>query len=134
MRQTRGLMGNWNKLTRPWNRLVCIYQFTIDPKIRHKRLEKSFPRDKFNKNARRICLIYFSMSPFIDNIKFPLWYLNINNWMLIKFQISLITKRFFRSFDRYSDKTVTLSELLPNINKFHNKILDFFIKFHECLF
>ena len=28
-------------------------------------------------------------------------------------------------------KTITLSELLPNINKFHNKILDFFRKFHE---
>ena len=32
--------------------------------------------------------------------------------MLINFHISLITKRFLRSFDRHSDKTVTLSELL----------------------
>ena len=37
-----------------------------------------------------------------------------------------IAKRFFRSFDLHSEKTVTLSELLPNINKFRNKILDFF--------
>ena len=29
--------------------------------------------------------------------------------MLINFHISLITKRFLRSFDRHSDKTVTLS-------------------------
>ena len=45
--------------------------------------------------------------------------------MLINFHISLITKRYFRSFDRHSDKTVTLSELLPNINKFGNKLEDF---------
>ena len=51
--------------------------------------------------------------------------------MLINFLISLITKRYFRSFDRHSDKTVTLSELLANINKFRNKILDFFRKFHK---
>ena len=62
---------------------------------------------------------------FIDNMKFPLSNKNINNLMLINFNISLITKRFFRSFDRPSDKTVTLSEWLPNINKFRNKILDF---------
>ena len=79
-----------------------------------------------------ICLIYFSMAPCIDYIKFPLPHLNINNVMLINFHISLITKRFLRSFDRHSDKTATLSELLPNINKFHNKILNFFKKFHEC--
>ena len=48
--------------------------------------------------------------------------------MLINFHISLITKRFLRSFDRHSDKTVTLGELLPNINKFRNKILIFFQK------
>ena len=68
------------------------------------------------------------MAPFIDYIKFSLWNLNINNLMLIKFNISLITKRFLQSFDSHSDKTVTLSELLPNINKFRNKILNFFQK------
>ena len=51
--------------------------------------------------------------------------------MIINFHISLITKRLFRSFDRHSDKIVTLSELLTNINKFRNKILNFFRKFHE---
>ena len=89
------------------------------------------PSDKFDKSTRWICSIYFSMAAFIDNIKFPLSNLNINNLMLINFHISLITKRFFRSFDSHSDKTVTLSELLPNINKFHDKILDFFRKFHK---
>ena len=57
-----------------------------------------------------------------------MWNLNINNLMLINFHISLITKRFIRSFDRHSDKTVTLSELLPSINKLRNKILNFFHK------
>ena len=110
---------------------VCVFQFLIDPKIRHKCLEKCYPKDKFDKSTRRICSIYFSMAAFIDNIKFSLSNLNINNLMLINFHISLVTKRFFRSFDRYNDKTVTLSKLLPNINKFRNKILDFFRKFHE---
>ena len=110
---------------------VCIFQFPIDPQIRHKWLEKCYPKDKFDKSTSRICSIYFSMAAFIDNIKFPLTKLNINNLMLINFHISLITKRFFRSFDRHSIKTVTLSELLPNINKFRNKILDFFKNFHE---
>ena len=59
---------------------------------------------------------------------------NIINLMLINFHISLITKRFFRSFERHSDKTVTFTELLPSINKFRNKILDFFRKFHEGVF
>ena len=90
---------------------------------------KCYPKDKFNKSTRRICLIYFSMAPFIDYIKFPLWNLNINNLLPINFHISLITKWFLRSFDRHSDKTVTLSELLTNINKFRNKILIFF---SEC--
>ena len=68
------------------------------------------------------------MAPFNDNIKFPMWNLNINDLTLINFHIPLITKRFFRFFDRHSDKTVSLSELLPNIKKFRNKILDFFQK------
>ena len=71
------------------------------------------------------------MTAFIDNMKFPLSKHNINNLMLINFHISLITKRFFRSFDSHSNKTVTFSELLPNINKFRNKRLYFFRKFHE---
>ena len=73
-------------------------------------------------------------APFTDSIKFPLWNLNINNLMLINFHMSLITKWFFWSFDRHSNKTIALSELLPNINKLRNKILDFFRKFHECSF
>ena len=68
------------------------------------------------------------MAPFIDQMKFPLQNLNINNLMLINFHISLITKRFHRCFDRHSDKTVTPSELLPNFNKFRKKILNFFQK------
>ena len=142
-----GLMGNWNKLTRPWKVRVCIFQLPIDPKIRQKFLGKckknsrknrkmyrKISKEKFNKSTHRICLIYFNMLPFIDKIKFPLWNLNINVLMLINFHISLITKRFFQSFGRHSDKTLTLSELLPYINKFRNKILDFFRKFHECGF
>ena len=107
---------------------VLIFQFPIDPKIHHKWLEWCYPEDKFNKSTRRICSIYFTMAPFIDYIKFQLWNLNINNLMHINFHILLITKRFLWSFDRDSDKTVTLSELLPNINKFRNKILNFFQK------
>ena len=99
---------------------VCIFQFLIDHKTRHKWLEKYYPKDKFGKSTRRICSIYFSMAAFIDNIKFPSSNLNINNLMLINFHISLRTKRLFRSFDRHSDKTVTLRKLLRNINKFRN--------------
>ena len=68
---------------------MCIFQFPIDPKIRHKWLEKSYPKDKL------ICSIYFSMEEFIDNMKFPLSNQNINNLMLISFHISLITNGFF---------------------------------------
>ena len=53
------------------------------PQIHHKWLEKSYPKDNFNKSTRRICLIYFSMAAFIDNIKFLLWNLNINNLIII---------------------------------------------------
>ena len=81
-----------------------------------------------------ICLIYFSMAPFIDNIKFPLWNLNINNLMLINNHISLITKRFFWSFDRHRDKTVTLSELLQDINNYSETIVDVIRKSHEFSF
>ena len=93
---------------------------------------KILPEDKFDKSTRRICSIYFSMAAFIDNMKFHLSNLNINNLMLINFYISLKPKRLFCSFNCYSDKIVTLCKLLPNINKFCNKILDFFRKFHEC--
>ena len=51
--------------------------------------------------------------------------------MLINFHISLITKRFFRSFDRNSDKTVTLCELLQDINNFGKTIVDVIRKSHE---
>ena len=74
------------------------------------------------------------MAPFSDNIKFPLWNLNINNLMLINFHISLITKRFFPSFDRHSDKTVTLIELLQDINNFVKTIVDVIRKSHEFSF
>ena len=74
------------------------------------------------------------MAPYIDNIKLPLRNLNINNLMLINFLISLITKRLFRSFDRYSDKTVTISELLQDINNFSKTILDVIRKSREFSF
>ena len=51
--------------------------------------------------------------------------------MLINFHISLITKRFLWSFDRHSDKTVTLSELLHDINNFSKVIVDVISKSHE---
>ena len=59
---------------------MCIIQFPIDPKTRHKWLEKCYPKDKFDKSTRRIRWIYFSMAAFIDNIKFPLSNLNINKF------------------------------------------------------
>ena len=51
--------------------------------------------------------------------------------MLINFRITLISERLFQLFDRHSDKRVVLSELLLNINKFHNKTVDFLRKLHE---
>ena len=59
-----------------------------------------------------------------DNIKILWRNLNINDVMLINFHISLISKRFFRSVDLHSDKTVTLNELWLNINNFSSKIVD----------
>ena len=90
-----------------------------------------FPRYKLNKSTRGIYLIYFSIAQFNDNIKISLWNLNINNLMLINFHNSLITKRFFRYFDSHSDKTVTLGELLLNINNFSDEIADVMRKSHE---
>ena len=54
--------------------------------------------------------------------------------MLINLHILSITKRFFRSFDPHSDKAVTLSELLLDINNFSNKIVDVIKKTHEFSF
>ena len=59
---------------------------------------------------------------------------NINNLMRIKFHISLITKRFIRSFDRHGDKTVTLNELLQDINNSSKTIVDVTRKSHEFSF
>ena len=81
-----------------------------------------------------ICLIHFSMAQFNDNMKFRWRNLYINDLIFINVHISLITKRFFRSFDRHSDKTVTLSELLLDINNFSNKIMDVIRKSHEFSF
>ena len=64
----------------------------------------------------------FSISQFNDDMKFRWRTLNINNLMLITLHISLIKNRFFQSFVRHSDKTVTLSELLLDINNFSNKL------------
>ena len=80
------------------------------------------------------CLIYFSMAQFNDHMKFRWRDLNINDLMLINLHISLRTKRFFWSFDCQSDKTVTLSELLLDINNFSNKIVDVIRKSHEFSF
>ena len=74
------------------------------------------------------------MAQFKDNMKFRWQNLNINDLMLINSHISLTTKRFFRSFDRHSDKTATLSELLLDINNFSNKIVDVISKSHEFSF
>ena len=81
-----------------------------------------------------ICLIYLSMAQFNDNMKFLWLNLNIKDLMLLNLNISLITKRFFRSFDRHSDKTATLSELLLDINNFSNNIVDVIRMSHEFSF
>ena len=70
------------------------------------------------------------MAQFTDNIKFRWRNLNVINLILINLHISLITKRLFRYFDRYSDKTVTLS----SINNFSYKIMDVIRKSHEFSF
>ena len=54
--------------------------------------------------------------------------------MLINFRISLLTKRFFLSFDRHCDKTVTFSELLQDVNNFSKTIVDVIRKSHEFSF
>ena len=71
------------------------------------------------------------MAQFNDNFKVRRRNLNINDLMLINLHISLIMRLFFRSFDRHSDKTVTLSELLLDINNFSNKIVNVIRKSHE---
>ena len=127
-------MGNWNIHTRIFHGCVSLFQFPIKPQICRWWLAKCYPKDKFNKSTPKICLIYFTISPFIDNIKFPLWNLNINGLMHINFHISLITKRFFRSFDRHSGKTVASRELLQVINNFSKTIVDVIRKSHEFSF
>ena len=74
------------------------------------------------------------MAEFVDNMKFRWRNLNFNDLILINLHISLITKQFFLSFDRHSDKTVTLSELLLDINNFSNKIVDVIRKSYEFSF
>ena len=105
-------MVNWNIHTRIFHWRVSLFQFPIKPQICLFWLEKCYPKDKLNKSTRIICLIYFSMAQFNDNMKFLWRNLNINDLMLINLHISLITKRFFRSVNRHNDKTVTYSELL----------------------
>ena len=127
-------MGHWNIHTRIFHARVGLFQFLIKPQICRKLLDKYYPKDKLNKSSCRICLIYFSMSQFNDNIKILWRNLNINDVMLINLHISLIPKRFFRSFDLHSDKRVTLRELLLNINSFSNKIVDVIRKSREFNF
>ena len=74
------------------------------------------------------------MTQFNANMKFWWRNLNINYLMLINLHISLIMKRFFRYFDRHSDKTVTLSELLLDIKNFSDKIVNVIRKSHEFSF
>ena len=74
------------------------------------------------------------MAQFNDNMKFRWRNLNINDLMLVYLHISLITKRFFQSFDRHCNKTVTHSELLLDNNNFSNKIVDVIRKSHEFSF
>ena len=69
-----------------------------------------------------------------DNMKFRWRNLNINDLMLINLHISLITKLSFQSFNRHSDKTVTLSELLLDINNIINEIVYVIRKSHEFSF
>ena len=109
------------------------FQF-IKPQNFRKWLEKCYPKDKSNKSTCRICLIYFIMAPFNDNIKFRLRNLNINDLIFLHLHNSVITKRFFLSFDRHRDKTVTFSKRLLNINNFSSKIVDVIRKFHEFSF
>ena len=54
--------------------------------------------------------------------------------MFVNSHISLITKRFFRSFDRHSDKTVAHSELLLDIKNFSKTIVHAIRKSHEFSF
>ena len=76
-----------------------LFQFPIKPQIGRKWLEKCYATDILNKSTRRMCLIYFSMAQFNDDIKFRWRNLNINDLMLINLHSSLIAKRFFRFFD-----------------------------------
>ena len=80
----------------------------------------------------KIWLLYVNIRNCL--VKFPLWNLNINNLMPINFSISLITQQFFRYFDRHSNKTVTISELLQHINNFSKTIVHVIRKSHEFSF
>ena len=113
---------------------VSLFQFPIKPQICRHRFEKYYSKDKLNKSTRRICLIYFSTAQFNDNIKFRRRNFNINDLMLIILHISLITKQFFRYIDCHSDQTITLRELLLNINNFSYKIVYVIRKSHEFSF
>ena len=111
---------------------MCVFIYVSNyPQICHKWLEKCYLKDKFNKSTRRICLIYFSMTPFNDNIKFRLWNLNNNDLMLINFHISLKTKRFFSIFWPPEWQNSRPQQLLLNINNFSNKMVDALRKFHQ---
>ena len=110
-------------------------QFNDNIKFRWRNLNiNDYPKDKLNKSTRIICLIYFSVAQFNDKIKFRWRNLNINYLMLINLHILLIKKLFFRSFDRHSDKTVTHSELLLDINNFSKTIVHVIRKSHEFTF
>ena len=51
---------------------------------------KCYPKDKLNESTRMMCLIYYSMTQFNDNIKFWWQNLDINDLMLINLHMSLI--------------------------------------------
>ena len=58
------------------------------------------------------------MAQFNDNMKFRWRILNINYLMLVNLHSSLITKRFFRTFDRHSDKTVNPQRIVARHQQF----------------
>ena len=129
-----GVNGNWNIHPRLFHGLVCLFSFSIKPKFFLNWYKMLTPKPDLTKS--HIGYVSFTsvrMTPFNDDIIFRLWNLNINDLMNINFLISLITKRFFRYFDRHSDKTVYLSGLLQNIRNFSNKLVFVHGKYHKFI-
>ena len=73
----------FNEKQTPRIRRVCLFQFSINSHILCGWVEKFYSKDKFNKSTHSICLIYFSLATFDNEIRFWLLNSDINDFMFI---------------------------------------------------